>query len=188
MPTAERSRAKMRNRCSACAVMRWSPTSPSLPLFRHNATGIDARGRITDNYWDRKERREPMRLGERLLRARTERGWRQGDIAQLFGVNQATICRAERGDSPSGVAARFIEMQLDKLEHDNPLPVVGSGEPPTGSAEEAAMPRGTKTGTGTRAKRTSQKRAQSGNQNYQGLPASHQKQLEQFGKKFGNLQ
>ena len=129
-----------------------------------------------------------MRLGERLLMARTERGWRQADIARRFGVNQATICRAERGDSPSGVAARFIEMQLDKFEHDNPLPVVGSGEPPTGSAEEAAMPRGTKTGTGTRAKRTSQKRAQSGNQNYQGLPASHQKQLEQFGKKFGNLQ
>ena len=130
-----------------------------------------------------------MRLGERLLRARTERGWRQGDIAHRFGVNQATICRAERGDSPSGVAARFIEMQLDKLEHDNPLPVVGSGEPPTGSAEEAEMPRSTK--TGTRGKRTQTQRAQSGGKNYQaqaGLPATAHKQLNAFGKKLGTLQ
>ena len=132
-----------------------------------------------------------MLVGERLRRTRAERGWTQSDAGRAVGVNQATICRAELGDA-GPMATRLIEMQLDKLEHDNPHPVVGRGEPPTGSAkEEAAMPRGV-SNTGTRGKRTQTQRAQSGGKNYQqgqaGLPATAHKQLNAFGKKLGTLQ
>src|SRR5215207_1172809 len=132
-----------------------------------------------------------MLVGERLRRMRTDRHWTQTDAAMACGVNQATICRAEQGNGIGPMAIRLIEMQLDKIEHDNPLPVVGRGEPPTGSAkEEAAMPRGV-SNIGTRGKRTQTQRAQSGGKNYQaqaGLPATAHKQLNAFGKKLGTLQ
>lgn len=38
-------------------------------------------------------------LGRRLARHRLERNWTQADLATLAGVGQATVQRAERGDS-----------------------------------------------------------------------------------------
>jgi transcriptional regulator with XRE-family HTH domain len=56
---------------------------------------------------------EGISLGELLRRTRRARGQSQQDVADLFGVNQSTVAKWERGDPPAveriGGIAEYLE-------------------------------------------------------------------------------